>query len=54
MPLCTDCKSEAEVSKNGVTIGGERTNSKPPHGMDWGESCDRCSNAAYVTFGSDK
>jgi len=51
MPLCSSCKSEAEyVNRNGNQVGGERKPSNPPHGMEWGESCDRCDNAAEVTI----
>lgn len=49
MPLCTDCKAEAHITVNGEQVGGERTDSNPPHGMDWGEECDRCGQRAEVT-----
>ncbi len=53
MPLCTDCKSEAVVQNvaTGETVGdGRRTDSNPPHGMDWGDECDRCGQTAEVAL----
>lgn len=50
MPLCDACKSEAEWTMGGVTHIGERAETNPPHGLEWGESCDRCDNTARVTI----
>lgn len=50
MPLCSSCKSEAVVTVRGETRGGRRIESLPPHGLEWGESCDLCGNVAEVSF----
>lgn len=51
MPLCSPCRSEAELTRNGQSVGGERpAEEHPPYGMEWGETCDGCGNAAEVTI----
>jgi len=51
MPLCTRCRSEAHVTVNVQQRGGTRpTDTSPPHGMEWGEQCDRCDLTAEVTI----
>jgi hypothetical protein len=51
MPLCSPCRAEAEYTRNGRAIGGERPAEEyPPYGLSWGDSCDRCGNAAEVTL----
>lgn len=51
MPLCSPCRAEAEVTRGGECIGGERPREEyPPYGLAWGETCDRCGNIAEVTI----
>jgi len=51
MPLCSPCKAEAEMTRHGRSVGGERPPTEyPPYGLPWGASCDRCGNTAEVTF----
>lgn len=47
MPLCTRCKSEAHIQ--GREKRERKTDTNPPHGMNWGERCDRCGIEASVT-----
>lgn len=53
MPLCTACRTEQARRSEGTYDVFGRPETAPPHGMDWGEQCDRCGNVAGVTFGEE-
>jgi len=42
MPLCDMCRSEADWTMGKREHVGKRIETEPPHGMEWGQECDRC------------